>query len=362
MLNFSSFSILFFLPNFLFFSIIWYAYFLVNYTAHVKFTSKSDAVKLKNKSIVFNSASILNFNFIQLISSFLILYFFTLRGYEDFYFFRHLFLSNFTFSLFFYVVIISFILYSLFFKIIKSGSKGNVSSDYLISIVHIFFFLPYAFFSNTILTVFFFLELASNLVLYNLISSNNWFNLSKLNNKKQGSSSTVSKYFFNVIFFHFWASFFSSILILYSIINFYLYFGTSEWFYLNFLIGLLLKGTYTTNLLFIYLNLLIFFLAFTIKLGISPFFIFKLEIYKGLPLYNVFFYSTVFFLIFFTLFFLVLFYYLPILTLTLKFFLLLIILVSVILVVFFIFDNILLRNFFALSSLINSLNLLILIV
>ena len=156
MLNFSSFSILFFLPNFLFFSIIWYAYFLVNYTAHVKFTSKSDAVKLKNKSIVFNSASILNFNFIQLISSFLILYFFTLRGYEDFYFFRHLFLSNFTFSLFFYVVIISFILYSLFFKIIKSGSKGNVSSDYLISIVHIFFFLPYAFFSNTILTVFFF--------------------------------------------------------------------------------------------------------------------------------------------------------------------------------------------------------------
>ena len=123
-----------------------------------------------------------------------------------------------------------------------------------------------------------------------------------------------------------------------------------------------MKGTYTTNLLFIYLNLLIFFLAFTIKLGISPFFIFKLEIYKGLPLYNVFFYSTVFFLIFFTLFFLVLFYYLPILTLTLKFFLLLIILVSVILVVFFIFDNILLRNFFALSSLINSLNLLILIV
>jgi NADH:ubiquinone oxidoreductase subunit 2 (subunit N) len=119
---------------------------------------------------------------------------------------------------------------------------------------------------------------------------------------------------------------------------------------------------YNTNILYIYVNLLIFFISFLIKLGISPFFLFKLEIYRGMPLYNIFFYSVVFFLLFFIIFFLILYYYLPILVGSLHFFFNLILLFSVITVIFFLFDNTLLRNFFAFSSVINSINLTILLI
>jgi NADH:ubiquinone oxidoreductase subunit 2 (subunit N) len=197
--------------------------------------------------------------------------------------------------------------------------------------------------------------------LYNLLSTANWFSFFNKNTilKKENS---ISKYFFNIIFFHFWASFFSSILLIYTIINFYLVFGTTEWVYLNFLIDLTYKGMYNTNILYIYVNLLIFFISFLIKLGISPFFLFKLEIYRGMPLYNIFFYSVVFFLLFFIIFFLILYYYLPILVGSLHFFFNLILLFSVITVIFFLFDNTLLRNFFAFSSVINSINLTILLI
>lgn len=362
MLNFSSFNLLFFSPCFCLFSIIWYSYFLLNFNNSAGRTNKKDFLKVKNKSLVVNYSRYSNFYFVTPIFYYFTVYLFVIKNYEGFFFFRHFFLSNFLFSFFFYTIVVLLFLYYFFFNILKAGSTSNYTLDYLLSIFHVIFFLPYSFFSSNALTIFFFLELGSNIILYNLISSSNWFSLSNSKNKLNSNATTISKYFFNTIFFHFWSSFFTSILILYSIINFYLYFGTTEWFYLNFLLDTSLSGAYSTNNVFIYLNVTIFFIAFLLKLGVSPFFVFKLEIYKGLPLYNIFFYSTSFFIIFFTTFFLVFFYYLPVIAIYLKFFITLFVFVIIFLVIFFIFDSAILRNFFAFSSLINSINLFILIV
>ena len=357
MLNFSTFNLIFFFPCFSLFSLIWYSYFLLNFTSNSNRHHKKDFIKTKSTSLVINYSRYSNFFFLTPVFFYVVTYLVIIKNYESFFFFRHIFISNFLFSLFFYMTIILFFLYYFFFNILKVSSTNNYTLDYLLSVFHIVFFLPYSFFSSNMLTIFFFLEVASNIILYNLVSSSNWFTVDKHKNKSHASSSSISKYFFNTIFFHFWSSFFTSILILYTIINFYLYFGTTEWVYLNFLLDIFLSGSYSINTTFVYLNATIFFIAFLLKLGVSPFFVFKLEMYKGLPLYNVFFYST----IFFTIFFIVFFYYLPFVLAYLKFFTLLGSFIVIVLSIFFIFDSKVLRNFFAISSLINSVNLLILI-
>lgn len=102
--------------------------------------------------------------------------------------------------------------------------------DYLFSLFHLFFYMPFLLLANTLLGLFFFLEVASSLVLLSFSS------LQSLGRKKtEDATSPEAQYFFNLIFFQFWSSFFSSILILYSIINFYFLFGTTEWVYLDLL-------------------------------------------------------------------------------------------------------------------------------
>lgn len=360
-LNYALFNFILTIPSFLFFSFTWYAYFLINSNIFAKLISKKDLVKTRMRNIDFNYNSYNNSFFFLVLLAYTSLYFFLLRGFEGSYFFNTLFFSNFIFSLFFYNLILNLIVLVIFLIILQNSQSTNVSLDYIVSIVTILFFLPYIFFCNNILIFFFFLELASNLILYNLLGSANWFSSFKKHvfSKKETS---VSKHFFNVVFFHFWASFFSSVLLIYSIINFYLIFGTTEWFYLNFLTDFVIRGFYFNNSLFLCINLVIFFISFLVKLGVSPFFLFKLEIYKGLPLYNIFFYSIIFFFYFFSIFFLIVYYYLPIILSVAQVWLNFLLLISIIVTLLFLFDSSLLRNFFAFSSLINSINLLILLI
>ncbi len=361
MLNYALFNFVIAVPSFLFFIFTWYAYFVINSNSFSSLILKRDLLKSRMRNIDFNYNGYNNFFVFLAILAYICLYFFVIRGFEDCYFFNTFFFSNFIFSVFFYNLSLNLFFFFVFIFILKNSQNTNVSLDYVVSIITILFFLPYIFFCNNILIFFFFLELASNLILYNLLGTVSWFSsFSKQVLLKKEVS--VSKYFFNVIFFHFWASFFSSVLLIYSIINFYLVFGTTEWFYINFLSGFLFKGLYFNSNLFIYLNLCIFFISFLIKLGVSPFFLFKLEIYKGLPLYNIFFYSFIYFFYFFSIFFLILYYYLPTLLESIYFLLTFFLLIYSILTIFFLFDSALLRNFFAFSSLINSVNLLILII
>lgn len=344
------------------FAAIWRAYFVLNSTAQGRYVNKKDKVKLKTRSLnhVPRGASLLAWA-LPLTLVFL-LYFYTLHLFEGLYFYRHLHLSNFTLSLCVYLLCIGAASHAWLHKTVMSGRYRELNLDYIVSLLLLFLYLPFIVLSNTILTLFFFLELASTLVLYNFATSQNWAGLTKRKANSAASSQTLttSKYFFNVIFFQFWASFFSSTLIIYAIINFYLFFGTTEWFYLNFLTRVALVSGHQVPIA-LRLSICILALGFILKLGVAPFFAYKVEIYKGLPLYALFFYSIVYFVVFFTVAVVIFTYYFSLGGALIKPIGSMFLTLACLSMILFMFDSQALRNFFALSSLVNAINFLILI-
>jgi NADH:ubiquinone oxidoreductase subunit 2 (subunit N) len=102
-----------------------------------------------------------------------------------------------------------------------------------------------------------------------------------------------------MIFFQYWVSFFSSILLLYSVINFLYFFGSTEWVIIDFFNFNQTKLNNTLSLFFNSIILVTFFIGFFLKIGFTPVHLFKIEVYKGLPFISIFFYTTYYFLVFF---------------------------------------------------------------
>ena len=181
-----------------------------------------------------------------------------------------------------------------------------------------------------------------------MVSAKDFFGATSLKDSRSAS-------YFNSVFFQFWASFFSSVLLIYSIINFFFLFGTTEWVFLNFFLekaynsgGLLVKSQ-------LMLAIYLFIFALVVKLGVSPFIFFKLEIYRGLPFVVLFYYSIIYFFFFFTLIFIVFLYYFSSLVFFISVPVFFFLFFATVLFVINLFNLYLLKNFFALSSLVNSL-------
>ena len=107
-------------------------------------------------------------------------------------------------------------------------------------------------------------------------------------------------------------------------------------------------------------NLTIF-IGLIIKLGLAPFFIYKIELYKGLPFFTLALYSIVYFTAFGTAFVTLYTYYFS-LSLSILRMLILIFLVPIIFIVVLIFDSQHLRNFFAISSILTSTNIFLAVI
>ena len=89
---------------------------------------------------------------------------------------------------------------------------------------------------------------------------------------------------------------------MYFYINIFYIYGTSEWFIIQFVNSGVFENSQThSNTL--RLLLVVFLLGVFFKLGITPFHLFKIEVYKGLPFLSIFFYTTYYFVVFFIFFF-----------------------------------------------------------
>jgi len=94
-------------------------------------------------------------------------------------------------------------------------------------------------------------------------------------------------------------SFFGSVLLVYSILFCFYYYGTTEFVLVNFLMNLDVRsnsGVGNSHLGLISFTLIV---AFFLKLGLAPVHFYKIEIYKGLPLVTILFYTVFFFIGFF---------------------------------------------------------------
>ncbi len=286
--------LLFFLSSFFFY---WWFFFKMNFynvrrkTINVDIVSKVNFLKK------------INFAFFVKYNAFMILIFipslFIFHNNVFIFWWNHLTLSNFSnylvFFFIFFSIFVAFYIYGLAF------GKINYSVDYFFAICNLVLFLPLIFLSNNMFTFFFLLEVNSLLIFYKFVVSKIWyknsFNLMNVNLMK--FNKIVPKAYLNVLFFQFWTSFFSSVLILFFLIVWLHLYTTSEWFLLNLLVAYELDLLYLNNALLLIFLISSFLIGLSLKIGITPFHLFKVEVYKGIPFLSIFFYTTFYFLNYF---------------------------------------------------------------
>jgi NADH:ubiquinone oxidoreductase subunit 2 (subunit N) len=161
-----------------------------------------------------------------------------------------------------------------------------------------------------------------------------------------------------MVFFQYWVTFFSTIFIVYFYINIFYLYGTSEWFMLQFLNSLSVNNTFAdTNAA--RLLIMIFILSVFFKLGITPFHLFKIEVYKGLPFLSIFFYTTYYFVVFFIFFIFLLSDLLCFFIVQCFLFLGIVLLIGCIYTSVLLFDVSFIKAFFTYSTIINTIGFLL---
>lgn len=329
-------------------SFLWVFFFKINTTLQ-KITNNNSS---KINSIKINSIGVF-VNFYLLLITLTYFNIYTLRGRNEVVWFNHFNLSNFTVNLFYLFLFVSFTTFFLLKSVFK---KTNLlkSVDYLFSLNNLVLLLPYLFFVNTAFTFLFLLELISTILLYKLISSKIWFK----NVYSTKSTNNIPQNYINMVFFQYWVTFFSTIFIVYFYINIFYIYGTSDWYVLQFLNSLEIENSYTSSnvlrILFI-----IFLTSILFKLGMTPFHLFKIEVYKGIPFLSIFFYTTYYFVIFFIFFISLMSDILVIFTVQYIVFLSISIFIGSIYIIILLFDVSFLKAFFAYSTIVNSIGFLI---
>lgn len=279
---------------------------------------------------------------------------YTLRGKNDLVWFNHFNFNNFTLNLLYLFSLMCFI---LFFILKISLGKTNLvkSIDYLFSINNLSILLPYLFFVNTLFTFLFLLELVSTVLLYKLVSSKIWF---KNNNKTKYVKNNIPQNYINMVFFQYWVTFLSTIFIVYFYINIFYIYGTTEWLLLQCLVISDSSNNSSSNNT-IWVLVVLFSLSICFKLGVTPFHLFKIEVYKGIPFLSVFFYTTYYFSILFILFLYVLSDFLIFFSNYYILFMSTILLFGSFFMVILLFDVSFLKAFFTYSTVINTVGFLV---
>lgn len=272
-----------------------------------------------------------------------------------FFWFNHLKLNNFLLNIFYVIFFINYIVLNTikFYK----NKNINFNIDYFFAIFNLCVFIPIIYISNTMYTFIFLLEVNSILILYKFSVSKYFFNSSK-NNEKNKFTKNTPKYYVNMMFFQYWVNFFSSVILFFSLFNILLFFGTTDWFLINIFNKLIFPFSSGSNF-FLLLTYFLFIVGMFIKIGFTPSHLFKIEVYKGIPLISILFYTVFYFISFFLFFILIVFYYLNSIKLFVWFFVFIFVVCGLVYILTLIFDINLLKTFFAYSTVINSLTFII---
>lgn len=291
----------------------------------------------------------------QIFLIFFFIYIYLFRGFVDTIWWNHFKLSNLAFGLIIVLLAVNY----LYLYIVKANSlnSGTYKFDYFFALINLSNFLPLIFLANTLFTFLFVLEVNSCVVFYKFVVSKFWYNDSKSTIKINNYAfrRLLPKNYLNMLFFQYWATFFSSVIIMYVLISYIYIYGTTEWIMLNLLNEITLKISYHYNY---YNNIILsamLLFAFLIKIGFTPVQLYKIEVYKGLPFIAIFFYTTYYFLVFFMFFILLVVYYLNSFIIYWWYILLSIIVFGGIYVLSLLFDVNFIKAFFAYSTMINSL-------
>lgn len=272
-------------------SFVWCAFFKIN--------TKQQQKQQNNKKIgfieVITNTNQLN-NTVALIYLLVLIVFFInvylLNGKNTIVLFNHLNLNNYTVSVTTLVFIIAITTFLLLNSILQNRNDLIQPMDFIFAIINIIIITPHLLYTNTVFCFLFFLELTSLLLLYKLLSSKLWF-IDKILKTYKMLVDKIPGNFISMLFFQYWVTFFSTIFIIYYYINIYSLYGSTEWYLVQY-ISLYMHNTNTHTILYT----ITFMFSVCFKLGVAPFHLFKLEVYKGLPYMSIFFYTTFYLLLF----------------------------------------------------------------
>ena len=301
----------------------------------------------------------INYNFFNYFFIFLFILFMfsvlSLKSDTYTYWFNHLKVNNFIIYILYILLFLTFII--LFVIKFYKNININYNIDYFFAIFNLCVSIPSIYLSNTLYTFIFLLEINSILILYKFTVSKYFF--SNIKNSKNKFSKNTPKFYINMLFFQYWINFFSSVILFFSIFNILMLLGTTDWVVLNFLN--IFNKIVGNNTLFLYLIYFIFLISMFIKIGFTPSHLFKIEVYKGLPFISILFYTIFYFISFFLFFILIFFYYINSINMFVWFFLFIFIIFGLFYILSLLFDINLIKNFFAYSTVINSLTFVILL-
>lgn len=338
----------------IFFTALWMTYYIhtnVITLPQLNFTDTNTTKLTKTSGNVYNT-----FKVLFIIWIFLINYIYIGSFNISTIFWDTIQLSNNTFTFFFLstCVLLSIVV------IINLLQKQNMSFNIeYILFVYIIVIGSYLLLSSTNLFItIFFLEFIALLIFGKFTVSKIWFKSNGVQTKNIPYLNQYSYGLFNSLFFQFWANFVSSIFLFFSLLNIHYLCGTSNFYLLNFILYIISLNSYVPELFctFILTTLIS---GLFIKLGLSPYQFFKIETYKGIPLFMVIVYTTLYLLIYIYFFIYLLFYQLPTLKIFTGSYMLIIITFSLLYLISILFDTKNFKAFLSYSTLITIINLFI---
>ncbi len=265
--------------------------------------------------------------------------------------FGHVLLSSWTFSFGIASSAISLIFVVCVVEYLRVPARRDF--DFLAFLLNFLWWNVILILGNSLIAFFFLIELLASLFLVVFVVTE-----TLANDGRYGQSVSRDSFSFESVSFLFWTSLVSSLLLFLSLLFFIFSLASADWFVLE-----LLLITNSMPIRFSYFFVVgTFFITFTfVKLGLPPFFLWKLVFFQGLPSRFLFFYVSIFFaMLFSTLFTFFLFCYIEFLVpLTPLFFLFW--MISLLIVQPILIETFYLKLFLAVSSVINA-NLLFLIV
>ena len=331
----------------------WFFFFKTNfYTVRIK-AVKNDNLKKTNVNKKFHFSIIIYWGLLNIIP--LVMLVLTIRGVSGLFLWDHLNANNLTINIIIFILVFNILFLILIFFL--KFSKISYNTDYVFALLNLNNFFPLLFLANNLFTMFFVLEVNSTVIFFKFIMSKIWYNRTKTNQKSSDNilDKNISQNYINVLFFQYWTTFFSSTIFLFILINIIYLFGSTDFFFLNFVeYSLNCRSFYLNNT---YKTILFVILLFSImlKIGFAPLQLFKIEVYKGIPFISIFFYTTFYFLVYFLFFSLLLLVYLYVFNNQFYYPLMIFIIVGGLFIISLFFDVIALKAFFAYSSLINSI-------
>ena len=270
--------------------------------------------------------------------------------------FGHIAVNSFQVKMF-TIVWLSFLLVS-YVEASNSYFSSRDAYDSLITKVSLASWLSLMFFSNSLITTIFIIEVMSAL-LFLLITTSIYSTTYYYRNLDFSSynyfQNAIPYSFLNSLIFFFWVSLVSSLNLFLFTIYLYTSLMSLDWYLLEHIYYYYLTVSSYKDLYTLGVTWFIMLFSILLKCGVAPFFLWKPTFFKGLPLNTLFFYITLFYFILFLFFIHFISSYMFYLTSTYSYVLFMLMLIGILVLLSILFESFFIKSFLAVSSILNSL-------